>query len=139
MRHITGCIRKEKERKVIHRETRGRRTWVVRTRIVKSHITRDAQATTYRIPTSIALVLIAIAKEDTLNRLSSQFGAFSGGKKNIAYTSKHTKSGLVGRATSETLHRNTTLKSSRWLNVDEIGGCGNSLSPKMGWKGSNNH
>ena len=30
---------------------------------------------------------------------------------------------------SETLHRNTTLQSSRWLYVDEIGGCRNSLSP----------
>ena len=92
MRHIAGSIGKEKERKVVHRETRGRRTWVVRTRLVKNDIMRDAQATTYRIPTSIALVLIAVAKEDTLNRLSSQFGAFSGGKKNIADATKHMKS-----------------------------------------------
>ena len=92
MRHIAGCIGKEKERKVVHRETRGRRTWLVRTRLVKGHITRDAQATTHRIPTSIALVLITVTKENTLNRLSSQFGAFSGGKKNIADAAKHTKS-----------------------------------------------
>ena len=87
-----GRIGKKKEGKVIDRETRGRRTWVVRTRLIKSHITRDAQATTNRVPTAIALVLITVAKENALNRLSSQFGAFSGGKKNIAHTSKHTKS-----------------------------------------------
>jgi len=139
MRHIAGCIGEKKERKVVHREARGRRTWVVRARLVKSHITRDAQAMTHWIPTPIALVLITVAKENTLNRLSSQFGAFSGGKKNIAHASKHTESGVVRRATSETLQRNTTLQSSRWLNVDEIGGCRNSLSPKMGWKGSSNH
>ena len=92
MRHIAGCIGKEKKGNIIHREARGRRTWVVRTRLVKSHITRNAQATTNMIPTAIAPVLIAVAKENTLNRLSSQFGAFSWGKKDIAHTSKHMKS-----------------------------------------------
>ena len=108
-RHIAGCIKEKKKRNIVHRESRGRRTWVVRARLVKGHITRDAQTTTNRIPTEIALVLITVAKEDTLNRLSSQFGVFSGGKKDIAHTSKHTKSRVVRRATSETLHRNTTL------------------------------
>ena len=93
MRHIAGCIgKKKKKRNISHREARGRRTWVIRARLVKCHITRDAQAATNRVPTSIALVLITVAKENTLNRLSSQFGAFSGGKKNIADASKHTKS-----------------------------------------------
>ena len=92
MRHIAGCIGKEKKRNIVHREARGRRTWVVRGRLVKGHITRDAQAVTNRVPTAIALVLITVAKENTLNRLNSQFGAFSRGKKDIAHTSKHTKS-----------------------------------------------
>ena len=92
MRHIAGCIGEKKERKVVHREARGRRTWVVRMRLVKCHVMRDAQATTHWIPTSIALVLITVAKENTLDRLSSQFGAFAGGKKNIADASKHAKS-----------------------------------------------
>ena len=91
MRHTAACIGKEKKRNIVEREARGRRSWVVRTRLVKSHITRDAQATPNRIPTAIALVLITVAKEDTLNRLSSQFGAVSWGKKDIAHTSKHTE------------------------------------------------
>ena len=53
-------------------------------------------------PNTIALVLITVAKENTLNRLSSQFGAFSRGKKDISHTSKHTKGGVVRRATRDT-------------------------------------
>ena len=138
-RHIVGCIKEKKKRKIVHKEARGRRTWVVRARLVKGHITRDAQTTTNRIPAAIALVLITVAKKNTLNRLSSQFGAFSRGKKDIAHTSKHTKGGVVRRTTNETLNRNTTLQGSRWRNVYEVGRSRNSLDPKVGWKGSGNH
>src|SRR3954467_5082311 len=41
--------------------------------------------------------------------------------------------------TKKALRRNTTLQGSRWLNVDEIGGCGNSLSPKVRWERGGNH
>jgi hypothetical protein len=133
MRHRRRCVRKEKERNLVHRKARGGRARVVRTRLIEGHITRNAQPTTNRIPTSITLVLITVAKKNTLNRLSSQFGAFSRSKKNIAHAAKHAKSGVVRRATRETLHRNTTLQGSRRLNVDEVGGCGNGLSPKVGW------
>jgi hypothetical protein len=92
LRHRGGGIGKEKERNIVHRETQGGRAGVVRARLIKGHITRDAQAPTNRVPTAIALVLITVAKENTLNRLSSQFGAFSRGKQDIAHTSKHTKS-----------------------------------------------
>jgi hypothetical protein len=133
LRHRGRCVGKEKEGKLVHRRARGGRTRVVRTRLIEGHITRNAQPTTNRIPTSITLVLITVAKKNTLNRLSSQFGAFSRSKKNIAHAAKHAKSGVVRRATRETLHRNTTLQGSRRLNVDEVGGCGNGLSPKVGW------
>lgn len=91
-RHIGGCIGKKKKRNIVHKKARGGRAGVVRTRLIKSHITRNAQPTTNRIPTVIALVLITVAKKNTLDRLSNQFGAFSRGKKNIAYTPKHTES-----------------------------------------------
>jgi hypothetical protein len=91
MRHRGRRVGKEKKGNIFYRKTRGGRTRVVRTRRIKSHITRNAQPTTNRIPTSIALVLIIVAKKNTLNRLSSQFGAFSRGKKNITDASKHTK------------------------------------------------
>jgi hypothetical protein len=84
-------------------------------------------------------VLITVAKKNTLHRLSGQFGAFAGSKENIAHAPKHAKSGVVRRTTRETLHRNTTLQSSRRLDIDEIGGCGDSLSPKVGWKRGGDH
>jgi hypothetical protein len=40
------------------------------------------------VPTSIALVLITIAKKHTLNRLSGQFGTLVRGQKNIANATK---------------------------------------------------
>jgi hypothetical protein len=40
------------------------------------------------VPTLIALVLIIVAKEDTLNRLSGQFGALARAQKNITNTTK---------------------------------------------------
>jgi hypothetical protein len=40
------------------------------------------------VPTSIALVIITVAKKHTLNRLSGQFGAFARGQKNIANATK---------------------------------------------------
>ena len=67
MKHIAGCIGKEKKRNIVHREARGRRAWVLRMRLTKSHIMLNAQAMTNRIPTAIALVLITVAKENTLN------------------------------------------------------------------------
>src|SRR3990170_220329 len=63
MRHRGRCVGKEKKRNIVHRKTRGGGARVVRTRLIESHITRNAQPTTNRIPTSIALVLITVAKK----------------------------------------------------------------------------
>jgi hypothetical protein len=84
-------------------------------------------------------MLITISKKDTLNRLSGQFGAFTRDKKNIANATKQTKRRVIRRTTRETLERNTTLQISRGLNINEIGGSGNSLSPKVRRKRSGNH
>jgi hypothetical protein len=65
-------------------------------------------------------MLITVSKKNTLNRLSSQFGAFVRGKENIANATKQTKRRVIGRTTGETLERNTTLQGGRRLNVNEI-------------------
>jgi hypothetical protein len=91
------------------------------------------------VPTPIALMLTTVSKKDTLNRLSGQFGAFTRGKKNITNATKRTKHRVIRRMAREALERNTTLQSSSGLNIDEIGGSGNSLSPKVRRKRSGNH
>jgi hypothetical protein len=92
-----------------------------------------------RVPTLIALMLITVSKKNTLNRLSGQFGAFVRGKKNIANAIEQTKRRVIRSTTRKALERNTTLQSSRGLNIDKIGGSGNSLSPKVRRKRSDNH
>ncbi|KAK1614213.1 hypothetical protein QYE76_019730 [Lolium multiflorum] len=72
-------------------------------------------------------VLGAIAKKDTLNRLSTQFGAFTRSKKNIANATKKAKGRVIRSVTSETLKRNATLQGCGGLKVDEIGGNRHSL------------
>jgi hypothetical protein len=84
-------------------------------------------------------MLITVSEKNTLNRLSGQFGAFTRGKKNIANATKQTKCQVIRSTTKKALERNTTLQSSRRLNIDEIGGSENNLSPKVRWKRSGNH
>jgi hypothetical protein len=55
------------------------------------------------VPTSIALVLITIAKKQTLNRLSGQFVALTRGQKNIAKATKGAKSRIIRGVSKETL------------------------------------
>ena len=78
MRHGGRCVGKYKKGDILNRKGRGSGTRIVRTRLIKGDITGNTEPTSNRIPTSIALVLITIAKKDTLNRLSGQFGAFAG-------------------------------------------------------------
>jgi hypothetical protein len=61
------------------------------------------------VPTPIALVLITIAKEHTLNGLSGQFSALARGQKNITNTTKRAKSKIIRGASKQMLKRNTTL------------------------------
>jgi hypothetical protein len=70
---------------------------------------RNAHSTANGVPTSIALVLITVAKKHTLNRLSGQFGALARGQKNIANATKRAKSQIIRGASKQTLERNTTL------------------------------
>jgi hypothetical protein len=108
-------------------------------RLVKRNITGDAHPTSNRVPTAVALMLITVSKKNTLSRLSGQFGAFAGRKKNIANATKQTKSRVVWRGTRKTLERNATLKGSRRLNVNEVSRCSDSLSPEMRRKRGSNH
>jgi hypothetical protein len=64
---------------------------------------RNAHPTTNGVPTPIALMLITVSKKDTLNRLSSQFGVFTRGKKNITNATKRTKRRVIRRMTREAL------------------------------------
>jgi hypothetical protein len=86
---------------------------------------------TNRVPTAIALMLITVAEKNILNRLSSQFGAFTRREKNIANATKQTKSRVVRRTIRETLERDATLEGSRRLSVNEVSRCSDSLSPEM--------
>jgi hypothetical protein len=63
----------------------------------------------------------------------------SQGKENVENTTKQTKNRTIRRAAENTLKRNTALQSNRGLNIDEIGGCGNNLIPKVRWKRSGDH
>jgi hypothetical protein len=54
-------------------------------------------------------VLITVAKENTLNRLSGQFGALARGQKNIANATKRAESRIIRGASKQTLKRNITL------------------------------
>jgi hypothetical protein len=45
--------------------------------LTKSHIPINAHPTTNGIPTTIALMLLTVSKENTLNGLSGQLGAFA--------------------------------------------------------------
>jgi hypothetical protein len=108
-------------------------------RLIKRDITGDAHPTSNRVPTAVALMLITVSKKNTLSRLSGQFGAFAGRKKNIASATKQTKSRVVWRGTRKTLERNATLKGSRRLKVNEVSRCSNSLSPEMRRKRGSNH
>jgi hypothetical protein len=100
---------------------------------------RNAHPAAKGVPTSIALMFITVSKKNTLNRLSGQFGAFTRGKKNIANVTEQTKRRVIRSTTRKDLERNTTLQSSRGLNIDKIGGSGNSLSSKVRRKRSGNH
>jgi hypothetical protein len=84
-------------------------------------------------------MLITISEKNTLNRLSSEFGAFARSKKNVANTTKRAKYRIVWRTIIETLERNGTLKGSRRLNINEIGRGRDSLSPEMRWKRRSDH
>jgi hypothetical protein len=78
----------------------------------------------------IALMLITNPEKSTLNRLSVKFGAFMRGKENVANATKQTKHRIVSRATKKPLERNGTLKSSRSLHINEIGGGRDNLGQK---------
>jgi hypothetical protein len=133
------CIEKCDKRDVFHRKSQGGWTRVERTRLIKGHIMGNTRPSTDRIPTPITLMLIAVSWKDTLNRSSGQFGVFMLMKKNIAITTKQTKRRVIRRTIKKTLERNTTLQSSRWLDIDEIGGSGYSSSLKVRWKGGSDH
>jgi hypothetical protein len=90
---------------------------IKRTRLIKMNIPRDPHTTSNRIPTPIALMFSTVAQENTLNRLRSQFGAFTRSKKNIAQTSKKTKTGVIRWMSKKTLIWDATFKSRRGLNV----------------------
>jgi hypothetical protein len=108
-------------------------------RLVKDHIPRNMQPARHKIPTTIALMLITIPEKSTLNRLSGKFDAFTRGKENIANTTKQMKHRIVSRATKKPLERNGTLKSSRSLHINEIGGDRDNLGPEMRRKRRSNH
>ena len=57
-------------------------------RLIKSDIFGDSQSSSNRVPLTVTFVLQTVAKENTFNRLSSQFGAFMRVEKNKIGTTK---------------------------------------------------
>jgi hypothetical protein len=102
-RHRGWCAEKQQKRYVLRREGRGGGTWVEGSRLIKLDITKNAHPTANRVPTSIALVLITVAKKHTLNRLGGQFGALTRGQKNIANATKRTESQIIRGASKQML------------------------------------
>jgi hypothetical protein len=76
-------------------------------------------------------MLRTVPKENTLNRLRSEFGSLTRWKKNIANTPKTMKMAIGRWGAKKTLIGSATLKSSRRLAIDEKNRHRNSLSPKM--------
>jgi hypothetical protein len=105
-RHRGWCVGKQNKRYVLHREGQVGGTWVEGSRLIKLDVTRNAHPMANEVPTSIALVLITVvtvAKKDTLNRLSGQFGALARGQKNIANATKRAESRIIRGASKQTL------------------------------------
>jgi hypothetical protein len=55
----------------------GGRTRIVRAGLIKGDIPRDPHPPSNRVITPIALMLRTVPKENTLDRLSSEFGALT--------------------------------------------------------------
>jgi hypothetical protein len=84
-------------------------------------------------------MLITIPEKCTLNKPSGKFGAFTRGKENVANATKQTKHRIVKRATKKPLERNGTLKSSKRMHINKIGGGRDSLDPGMMQKIRSDH
>jgi len=76
-------------------------------------------------------VFRTIPKKNALNGLSSDFGALTRWKKDVANTSKATKMAIGRWGAKKTLIWCATLENSRGLAVDKKNSCRNSLSPEM--------
>lgn len=87
---------------------------IVRPKLIKSDIARNAHPTSNRVITTITLVLGIVAKENIINSLSRQVRALTGWK-NIADATKSTNVTVLRRPTVEMLNRRGTLKSSGGL------------------------
>jgi len=83
-----------------------------------------------RVITAINLMFRTVPKENTLNRLRSEFGSLMRWK-DIANTPKTTKMAIGRWGAKKTLIGSATLKSSRRLAIDEKNRRRNNLSPKM--------
>jgi hypothetical protein len=109
----------------------GRGTRIVRSRLIKSDIPRNPHPPSNRVIAAIALVFRTVPKEYALNRLSSEFGAFTRWKENVTDTPKTTEM-TIGRSSAEkTLIGSATLKRSRGLAIYEENSRRNRLSPEV--------
>jgi hypothetical protein len=72
-----------------------------------------------------------VPKENTLNRLSSDFGALTRWKKDVTDTPKATKMAIGRRGAEKPLIRSATPENSRGLAIYKKNSCRNRLSPEM--------
>lgn len=122
----SGMDRKDKR---INQRCRGnirRRPRIERTSLIKENIPRNPHPMSHWIPTMIALMLNAVPKEDTLSGLCSQLSTLT-----IQRSNTTMKVGVNMHLATKALKRNATLKSRRRLNISQIGGSRDSLSPKV--------
>ena len=103
--------------------------------LIKRDITRDANATSNRVITTITLMLEAITKEHTRDRLSCEFCLLPRGEQNKTATAKHTKMIIARRGAMKTLTRAAIMKMRGRLEVNEINSGADSISPEVRQKG----
>jgi tRNA-dihydrouridine synthase len=103
---------------------------IIRSRLIKGDILRNPHPTSNRVIAAITLMFRTIPKEDTLNRLSSEFGALMRWKKDVTDTSKATKMAKEGGVPKK-LIGSAALENSRALAIYEKNSRRNRLSPEV--------
>ena len=92
---------------------------------------RNADSSSNRIITTIALMVKTITEEDTGSRLSSELSPLPGRKQDKTTTTKYAEMIIARGRTMETLTRTTIAKKGRGLQVKEINCSADGVSPKV--------
>jgi hypothetical protein len=103
---------------------------IKRMSIIEDNTPRDPHLMSNWIPTTISLMFNTILVKNTLKWLINQLGVLTRWEQHIADTTKRTKTWIIRRLATKMLKRNPSMKSWGRLNVCQVSGNRNSLSPK---------